>query len=82
MYSLIYTKEFSKQLEKLDKKVKERIILSMQRLIIRPYAHIKKLVNSPYFSFRVGNYRVIIRIDEGKLLIIAIDVGHRRNIYK
>lgn len=32
-------------------------------------------------SLRVGNYRVILRLDEPVLEVVALDVGHRRNVY-
>lgn len=34
------------------------------------------------YSYRVGSYRVIYRIYREKLLIIVIDIGHRREIYR
>ena len=34
-----------------------------------------------YWSFRIGDYRVIADIQEDVCIIIAIDVGHRRDIY-
>lgn len=32
-------------------------------------------------SLRVGDYRVILRLNEPVLEVVALDVGHRRNIY-
>jgi mRNA interferase RelE/StbE len=34
------------------------------------------------FSYRVGSYRIIYRIFQDRLLIIVIDIGHRRDIYR
>jgi mRNA interferase RelE/StbE len=34
------------------------------------------------YSYRVGSYRVIYRIYRNKLLIIVVDIGHRREIYR
>ena len=82
MYSLIYTKEAFKQLKKFDKDTKTRILSTLERIRIRPYPHIKKLVGCPYFRLRVGAYRIIIDIKENKLIIYVIEIGHRRNIYK
>ena len=82
MYQLIYSEEAFKQLKKLDKEIQKRIISTLERIRIRPYPHIKKLVGSPYFRLRVGDYRIILDIKENKLLIFIIEVGHRKNIYK
>jgi mRNA-degrading endonuclease RelE of RelBE toxin-antitoxin system len=37
---------------------------------------------SGYRSLRVGDYRVLILLDEQALEVAAIDVGHRRNVYR
>jgi len=83
---LLYSVEFSdtalKQLNKLEGKTRERIISSLERCRVRPYTHIERLVDSPYFRLRVGTYRIILRITEEKLLILVVEIGHRRNIYK
>ncbi len=34
------------------------------------------------YSYRVGSYRVVYRIYRDKLIIIVIDIGHRRDIYR
>jgi mRNA interferase RelE/StbE len=31
---------------------------------------------------RVGNYRIIYLIEDGKLLIVVVAIGHRREIYR
>jgi len=70
-----------KQLKKLDRKVQGQIIKALERIRIRPDAFITKLVGVPGYKLRVGEYRVILEIDRGKLLILVLKVGHRRNIY-
>ena len=35
-----------------------------------------------YHSCRVGSYRIIYRIFQSKLLVVVIDLGHRRDIYR
>ncbi|MBR7153217.1 MAG: type II toxin-antitoxin system RelE/ParE family toxin [Candidatus Methanomethylophilaceae archaeon] len=34
-----------------------------------------------FWRYRVGDYRIICRIDRGKLIILVVEVGHRSNIY-
>ena len=81
MHSLIYSDLSLKQLKKLDKELQARIISSLERIRIRPYPYVKKLVGSPHFRLRVGDYRVILDIKPDKLIIFAIESGHRRDIY-
>ncbi len=82
MYTLNYSKKALKQLKKLEQVDKKRIILALERIRIRPHSHVKKLVGNPYFRFKVGDYRVILDIQKGKLIILVLELGHRKNIYK
>jgi len=34
------------------------------------------------YSYRVGDYRILYRVYRDRLLVIVIDIGHRRDIYK
>jgi|TARA_B100002003_G_C13998977_1_gene482326 mRNA interferase RelE/StbE len=82
MYSIEFSKIAEKQFDKLEKSIQIRIVSRLERCRIRPYAYVKKLVASPYFSLRVGDYRVILNIIENKLIIFVIQLGHRRDIYQ
>ncbi len=82
MYTLVYTEEFFKQIKKLNKDTQRRLMSTLERIRIRPYPHVKKLVGNPYFRLRVGDYRVILDIVKDKLIIYVLEVGHRKSIYK
>ena len=82
MFDLFFTAEAKKFLKKIHKQQATRITSALERCRVRPHGFVKKLVGSPYFRMRVGDYRVILDIQTGKLIIIVIEIGHRRNIYK
>jgi len=81
-YSILFSQTAEKQLKKLDKGVQERILMSLERIRIRPYDFVKKLSGYSYYRFRVGDYRVILDIKKEQLIILVIEVGHRKSIYK
>ena len=81
-YKVIFSDFANKQLGKLPKEIQKRIISTIKRCQIRPYPHVKKLVASKYFRLRVGDYRIILDITDGELIIHVIELGHRRDIYK
>ncbi len=82
MYELVYSPTALKQLEKLERAIRERIIIALERLRIRPESRdIKKLMGMPGYRLRVGDYRIIFDIERDKLAILVLEVGHRRNIY-
>ena len=81
MYTVEFSKLAEKKLIKLEGNVQKRIISSLERIRIRPQAHLKKLVDSPYFSLRVGDYRLILNIQQSELIILVINLGHRKSVY-
>ena len=82
MYEIIFSNKARKQLLKLEKNIQKRIITALERIRIRPGSYIAKLVGDPGYKLRVGDYRVIMDINNNNLLILVIMVGHRKEIYK
>lgn len=35
-----------------------------------------------YWCYRIGDYRIVCDLQDEKLVILAIDLGHRRDIYE
>lgn len=82
MYDILFSDKARKQLEKLERNLQKRIISALERARIRPEAYFTKLVSDPGYRFRVGDYRIIADIDQGKLIILVLLIGHRSNVYK
>ena len=82
MYEIIYHKLALRQLKKLTQDTQTRILKTLERIRIRPHSFVKSLSGSPYFRLRAGDYRIILDIKNNKLIIIIVDIGHRKNIYK
>lgn len=77
-----------KELAKLDRPVAGRIrIFLHERLAVRddPRSLGKALTGSTlgeFWQYRVGDYRIIARIENAVLRILVVRVGHRREVYK
>lgn len=82
MYEIILSKRVEKFIDKLNSQDRERIILSLDKLRIRPESYLKRLVGNKSYKFRVGDYRLIVDLENDKLLVLVVDIGHRNNIYK
>ncbi len=54
---------------------------SFSKIIPRPPVS-TRLVYSPLYRMRVGDYRVIYRVEDEQCLILVIELGHRRDIYR
>lgn len=63
-----------------------RILTALTRLGDDPYredADVKKLAGlEDLYRLRVGDFRVAYRIDNGRLVVLAVKVGHRRDVYR
>jgi len=81
-YEVIWAETAVRELEKMDRKVAKRIIDRVEAIKENPFRFVKKLVDLPFYSLRVGDYRVILSIDAGKLVIFVVHVGHRSKVYK
>lgn len=82
MYEIIFSNKADIQLKKLETHIQHRILATLERVRIRPQSHFERLVNEKGYKLRVGDYRVIADIDNNRLVILIIKVGHRKNIYK
>ena len=80
-YEIIFSDKALRQIKKLEKNVQERIIAVLERIRIRPETYVTKLVGDPGYKLRVGDYRVILDIDNKILRILILKVGHRKNTY-
>jgi len=84
MYKLFIDDRVVKDLRKIDKTWQTKIIANIKTKLVKdPYLG-KKLVGdlSPYYRYRVGDYRVLYEIVESKVLIIVVKIKHRKNVYK
>jgi mRNA interferase RelE/StbE len=81
MYEIILSDKVKNQLSKLSQEIKDRVGNVIERIKIRPHYFVKKLVGSPYFRLRVGDYRLILDIQQDKLIILVLEIGHRKNTY-
>lgn len=85
-YKIEYTRRFVKQIKKMDPFVRKNIMnwldLNIQHSN-NPKLHGKPLVGNykGKWRYRIGNYRVICKIEEKQMLILALEVDHRKNIY-
>lgn len=80
-----YTETARKQLKKLDKAMQKRILDYMDEvaLLENPRSRGKALVENMrgLWRYRVGDYRVICEIQESRIIISVLKIGHRKNIY-
>jgi len=75
-----------KQLRKLDRPIQRRLIDWLEDRIDgcknpRHFGEPLRGEMAGLWRFRVGDYRVICEIQDQQLVVLALAVGHRREIY-
>lgn len=80
-----YSPRAARSMRKLDKPIARRIFAAIERLseLEDPTSSCKALAGGlvGFWRLRVGDYRVILDIRRGQVVIVALDVGHRSKIY-
>ena len=82
MYTIIISDAARKQLHKLEKHTAQRIIAALERCRVRPHRHVQRLVDSPHYRLRIGDYRAILRLEDDTLVILVITITHRKRAYQ
>ena len=81
-YNIHLTDTAKKQLAKLDGQIAKRIAKKLHEISDDPFPYVSKLIGVELYKLRVGDYRVLMNIQQNKLIIIVIEISHRRNVYK
>ena len=87
MWLLVFSKKADKQLAKMDVGVRRIIVAWLLKNIDgcdNPRIHGKGLTGnlSGAWRYRVGDYRILCEIREQELVVLALEIGHRREVYK
>lgn len=87
IYQLVTTDRFDKAFKKLDRQTQKIIKAWIDKNLMQcidPHIHGKGLTSnrSGQWRYRVGDYRILAEIQEERLVLVLIDIGHRSRIYK
>ncbi len=86
-YAVEYTDRVVKELKKLDKYTKQMIKAWIDKNLVScddPRVHGIALAANRrgQWRYRIGDYRLICSIEDDRLVILALSIGHRSEIYK
>jgi mRNA interferase RelE/StbE len=83
-YSVELSPGAERALGKLDKPIARRVGLALAALSRDPRPPgTKPLLGRPgTLRYRVGDYRIVYRVQDNLLTVLVLDDGHRRDIYR
>ena len=81
------TESARKELKKLDPYTQKIILLWLNKNLEgcedpRLYGKPLSANRAGQWRYRIGDYRIIAKIEDDKLIILVISIGHRREVYK
>lgn len=84
IYHLEYTKKALRGIRKLPPHLAKRLLEEAKKLEVDPRPHgCKKLSGKyDYYRIRVGDWRIIYKIQDDQLIILVIDIGPRGSVYQ
>ena len=87
IYELKYEARAVKQIKKLDPATRKLIKSWIEKNLLNtdnPRQHGKGLTGnlSQYWRYRVGDYRILAEINDSEIIIIIVEIGNRRDIYR
>lgn len=86
-YRVEFSEQGKKDLKKLGSSVQKMIFRWIKKNLVDcedPRIHGKSLVGNKkgIWRYRIGNYRLLCNIEDEVLIILVLEIGHRREIYK
>ena len=82
MWQVVWSDKSVRQLKRLDRSLAQRVVDRVEEIKDDPYTAVQRLVNSPYYRLRVGDYRVIMNLRHNLATIFVIQVDPRKDDYK
>lgn len=85
-YNIEFTPRFEKEFKKLDRYTQRMIKAWIDKNLVdceNSRQHGKGLIanRSGQWRYRIGDYRLLCYIEDDALVILALSVGHRREVY-
>ena len=82
-YRVEISRRAAKAVTSLDKPLRRKILAAIDALADDPRpVGCRKLAGQQAWRIRVGDCRIIYEIHDQVLVVIVIDIGHRREIYR
>ncbi len=82
-YKIEILQSAQKQLSKIQHHQQNQIIENIRKLSENPRpTGCKKLSARPAWRIRIGDYRVIYEINDERILVLVITIGHRKEAYR
>jgi mRNA interferase RelE/StbE len=84
MYRIEIKAKARRALDRMPRDFRERVMRRVETLAADPFAaelDVKKLRGFDGFRLRVGDWRVIYQVDQGRIVVLVLAVAPRGDVY-
>jgi mRNA interferase RelE/StbE len=81
-YIVLASKAAARDFKRLPPETKERVRAAMEALSEEPRSQSQKLAGEDAYRRRVGDYRIVFRVDDDAREVLVTRVKHRRDVYR
>ncbi len=85
-WRLIFNKTADRQFQRLESPIQGRILHYFDKILQEPNPKAKALPmkgnKSSFHRYRIGQYRIVCYFEDKDMVIVAVKVGHRREVYE
>ena len=84
MFEVRFKKSVKKDLQKLSKSLQKQVLNDIQRSLAKDPYNGKALSGEfkGLYRWRTGNVRVIYEIQNKRLIVLVLRIGHRKDVYR
>lgn len=84
-YAIALERPARKALEALPRAIQDRVRARLDELARDPRPHHAKRLqgrSGELLRVRVSDYRIIYRVEDARLVVVVLTIGHRREVYR
>jgi mRNA interferase RelE/StbE len=84
LYQIEFSRQADRQFRNLPSQIQQRLKSKIDSLANTPRPHGSEKLSGtePLYRIRVGDYRIVYAVEDERLLVLVVKVGHRREVYR
>jgi mRNA interferase RelE/StbE len=85
-WTIEFERDAIRQLNKLDRSIRAQIVSYVERVVAggapRRFGKPLRGQMRGLWSYRVGHYRIVCRLEDQRVVVVVVAVGHRKDVYR
>ncbi|BFU91966.1 MAG: cytotoxic translational repressor of toxin-antitoxin stability system [Nitrospira sp.] len=83
-YQIEFSRQADRQFRTLSSQIQQRLKSRIDSLAATPRPHGSEKLSGAdqLYRIRVGDYRIVYAVEDDRLLVLVVKVGHRREVYR